>query len=180
MTFLPIPSDDELSATARIAVLRRLPDGAVPSPSERALLGHLPSFDAYTHWHTLRDELVPYIGQRAVTLFGYAICDAFDSVHGTAFFRRLLAQDGGDPDATQVTETEQLLLDWGRRIGDDPTAIPEDFAARVQAKFSPGLRLMLVAFAGQTTAACTFASAGRVPLDPELLAFRRPGDDRIQ
>ncbi|TPW76072.1 hypothetical protein [Schumannella soli] len=178
MTFLPIPADADLTAAARIAALRRLPDGATATPSERALLGHLPSFEAYAQWYALRDELVPYVGERALALFGYAITDALDSLHGTAWFRRQLIDGGGDPDSAEVTETERVLLDWGRRIGDDANAVPDEIAAVIQTKFSPGLRLMLVAFAGQTVAAAVFAAAGRIPLAEELLDFRRPGDDR--
>ncbi|GAB3407857.1 hypothetical protein GCM10027515_24350 [Schumannella luteola] len=178
MTFLPIPADAELTAAARVAALRRLPDGATATPSERALLGHLPSFDAYTQWYALRDELVPYIGERALALFGYAITDALDSLHGTAWFRRQLVEGGGDPDSAEVTETERVLLDWGRRIGADANGIPDEVADLIQAKFSPGLRLMLVAFAGQTVAAAVFAAVGRVPLAEPLLEFRRPGDLR--
>jgi len=47
---------------------------------------------------------------------------------------------------------------------------------RLEQAFSPKLRLMLVAFAGQTVAMNVFATAGRVPLDEALAPYRSATD----
>ncbi|TPX05020.1 hypothetical protein FJ656_08790, partial [Schumannella luteola] len=77
MTFLPMSEDSELDATAIAAAERQLElHGGRITNMKRTLLGHVPSFDAYMEWYTLKDELEPYIGERAVSLFSYAISDA--------------------------------------------------------------------------------------------------------
>ena len=65
--------DAELSAEALAAAERQIQlHGGRITNMKRTLLGHVPSFDAYMEWYTLKDELEPYIGERAVSLFSYA------------------------------------------------------------------------------------------------------------
>jgi hypothetical protein len=175
MTFLPMSSDAELTAEALAAAERQVElHGGRISNTMRTLLGHVPSFEAYMGWYTLKDELEPYIGERAVMLFAYAISDASGCALCTASFRRVLIESGDDPDSPEVTETERLLLDWGRLLATAPREVPEEFRARLEQAFSPKLRLMLVAFAGQTVAMNLFATAGQVPLDESLAPYRSP------
>lgn len=128
-------------------------------------------FIAYAQWHSLRDELVPYIGERATALFSYAISDESKCVVSAAYFRKLLVDAGENVDDPQVTEAEQLLMDWGRLIARSPHDIPVEMYARLELSFNPKLRLILVAFAGQTVATNLFNTVGKVPLDPELEPF---------
>ncbi len=180
MTFLPMPEDAEFSTDALAAAERQVErHGGRISNTQRTLLGHVPSFEAYMQWDTLKDELEPYIGERAVSLFAYAISDAADGLVCSATFRRILVESGDDPDNPQVTETEQLLLDWGRMIATRPGDIPPDVRARLEEAFSPKLRLMLVAFAGLTVAMNLVTTVGRIPLDESLYEFRAPGDTRV-
>lgn len=180
MTFLPISPDAELTSEALAAAERQVQlHGGRITNMKRTLLGHVPSFDAYMEWYTLKDELEPYIGERAVSLFSYAISDANDCLVCSVFFRRILIESGDDPDNPQVTETEQLLLEWGRLIATDPNGIPAEFRERLEKAFSPKLRVILVAFAGLMVATNLFNSVGRIPLDEVLYDFRKPGDERV-
>ncbi len=180
MGFLPMLPDEELSPDAVAAAERQLRDhGGRITNMKRTLLGHVPSFDAYMTWYTLRDELEPFIGERAVSLFSYAISDANDCLVCSVFFRRILIESGDDPDNPTVTETEQLLLEWGRLIAVDPAGITDEFRARLEAAFSPQLRLILVAFAGQMIATNLINTVGRIPLDEVLYEYRKPGDARV-
>ncbi|TXK17354.1 hypothetical protein [Homoserinibacter sp. GY 40078] len=166
MTFLPLSSDAELSAEAVAAGEQYVRDHGAPlGPFERTLLGHVPSFRAYTQLATLSDELVPYIGERAVLLFAHAIATA---QHGSVMserYRRAILDAGDDPDAPQVTESERLLLDWGGLIGVDPASIPDGLRDRLSTAFSPRLRLMLAAFAGMVVACDVVAAVGGIAPD---------------
>src|SRR5215217_5477646 len=142
MTFLPITSYEALTDEARAASDQQVAKhGGRITNMKATLLSHVPSFRAYMEWYTLRDELVPYIGERAVSLFSYAISDQNDCLVCSVYFRRILIESGDDPDNPTVTETEQLLLEWGRVIATSPGAIPDEFAARLEQAFSPTLRL---------------------------------------
>ena len=179
MTFLPISTEENRSAQARAAADRQVElHGGRITNMKATLLSHVPSFTAYMEWYTLRDALVPFIGERAVSLFSYAISDENDCLVCSVFFRRVLIDNGEDPDNPQVTEAEQLLIDRGRLIASTPAGIPDDFYAKLEKAFNPQLRVLLVAFAGQMVATNLLVTVGRIPLDEVLYDYRRPGDTR--
>ena len=181
MTFLPIASDDSLSPAQEAARDHQLETyGGRITNMKATLLSHVPSFDTYMQWYVLRDELAPFIGERAVSLFSYAISDENDCLVCSVFFRRILIDSGEDPDNPQVTEAEQLLIDWGRLIASSPGGISDEFYSRLEAAFNPQLRVLLLAFAGQMVATNLFNTAGRVPLDEVLYDYRKPGDERTR
>lgn len=124
-------------------------------------------------------EVAPWIGERAVALFSYAISDENGSLVCSVHFRKILIDSGDEPDSPQLTENEQLLIDWGRLIARNPRGIPDEFSARLEAAFSPERRLSLLVLAGQLLAANLITTVGRMPLDAELYPYRKPGDDRL-
>lgn len=96
----------------------------------------------------------------------------------SVFFRKILIDNGEDPDHPNVTEAEQALIDFGRAIARTPSAIKPEFYARLESTFNPQLRVLLVAFAGQMVATNLFVTVGKVPLDEVLYDYRKPGDER--
>jgi hypothetical protein len=179
MTFLPMTSEESIGSAARsVRDEQHELHGAGIANLRATLLTHVPSFSSYMSWYTLRDALAPYIGDRAVLLFSYAISDENDCLVCAVYFRRMLIESGEDPDNPLVTETEQLLITWGRLISKSPSSITADFYGQLESAFNPTLRVLLVAFAGQTVAMNLFATVGKVPLDEELVDYRKPGDDR--
>lgn len=166
MGFLAPLDDDDLTPDAAEAARRFLAAHPGPlSPLDRTLLGSAAAFDAYQGWFTLRDELVPYLGERAVTLFSFAISDGYPAPYPAGFFRRELELNGDDPVDPQVTEAERLLIDWGRGLGAGAASVAPGLAARVEQTFQPKLRLLLTAFAGLTVAVCVFTVVGGVELE---------------
>jgi hypothetical protein len=166
MSFLPFPADDEFTpeAAAALAAFQAEHPGPV-SNFDRTLLGSARLFEAYLGWFAARDEVVPYLGERAVDLFSLAISRAYGAPYPVAFFERALTAAGDDPAAPQVTEAESTLLEWGVAIGSTPTAIPAELVDRVEQTFQPKLRLALTGFAGLMVSVCVFTVVGQVPAD---------------
>lgn len=132
----------------------------------------------YPQWSALRDELVPFIGERALALLCYTIAEADDCLGTSVGFRRALVEAGENPDEPQVTEVERLMLDWARAVATDPHGVPEELTARLEAALNPRLRSLLLAFTGLMVATDLVTIVGREPLDEQLRPFRRPGDER--
>ncbi len=167
MGFLPFPSDDEFSPeAARAAAAFRAEHRAPLSNLDRTLLGSAPIFDAYLGWFQARDEVVPYLGERAVDLFALAICRAYGAPYPVAFYTKQLTESGDDPHAPHVTEAEALLLEWGAAIGSS-APIASELSSRVEETFQPKLRLALTAFAGLMVSVCVFTVVGQVPPEAE-------------
>ncbi|MEO5920138.1 MAG: hypothetical protein ABIQ01_03250 [Pseudolysinimonas sp.] len=163
MGFLPFPSDDEFSPeAARAAAAFQAAHPGPISNFDRTLLGSASLFDAYLGWFTARDEVVPYLGERAVDLFALAISRAYGAPYPVAFFSAQLTASGDDPKAPHVTEAEALLLEWGAAIGAG-APVPDELTARVEQTFQPKLRLALTGFAGLMVAVCLFTVVGQVP-----------------
>jgi hypothetical protein len=166
MAFLALPSDDELTPDAAEAARQFLASHPGPlSNLDRTLLGSAPVFTSYTAWFALRDELIPFLGERAVNLFCFAISDGYPAPYPTTFFRRELELAGDDPLDPQVTEAERLLIDWGRALGSGAASLPRELADAVEQTFQPKLLLLLIAFAGLMVAVCVVTVVGRVPSD---------------
>jgi hypothetical protein len=165
MGFLPVPSRDELSSDAVSAANRFQDEHPGPlSALDYALLGNVTVFESYARWFDVKEELEPLVGERAVTLFSLALSRAVPAPFPTAFFEGELRDGGDDPDAPQVTEAEALLLEWGRAVGADPSRVPADLLARVEATFKPSTRVVLAGYAGLTFAVCVFSLIAQ--LDP--------------
>lgn len=164
MPFLPFPADDELSpeSAAALAAFQAEHPGPV-SNLDRTLLGSAPIFESYLGWFRARDEVVPFLGERAVDLFSLAISRAYGAPYTVAFFEHTLSASGDDPAEPEVTEAERLLLEWGAAIG--AGEVGDELTTRVEQTFQPKLRLALVAFAGLMISVCVFTTVGRVPAE---------------
>jgi hypothetical protein len=106
----------------------------------------------FPEWETLRQEIVPYIGERALSLLAFAVFDESDGFEGAAYFRESLRESGTDVDSPEVTESEGLLIRWGRLFARDAEGIPGDVEAEFERAFNPQLRELLVQFAALTVA----------------------------
>jgi len=167
MAFLALNGDDELTPDAAAAAREFLASHPGPlSNLDRVLLGSASVFTAYTAWFELRDELIPFLGERAVNLFCFAISDGYPAPYPTTFFRRELELNGDDPLDPQVTEAERLLIDWGRALGAGAASAPAALRDAVEQTFQPKLRLLLTAFAGLMVAVCVVTVVGQVPSEP--------------
>src|SRR4051812_18616193 len=134
MGFLPFPDDADLTPDAVAArdAFQAGDPGRVNN-LDRTLLASPAAYQVYTGWFRLRDDVVPFLGERAVNLFSLAITEAFGAPYPATFFRGELTASGDDPDSPQVTEAEALLLEWGTAIGGAGDAvIPPELTARVE------------------------------------------------
>lgn len=106
------------------------------SPFESAASG---SVDA--EWTDLRSRLAPLIGERAFAYFAHAVSSVRGDEVGVVEFAAALRATGNDPERPQLTETESLLVDWGRASA--AGTVDAALSARASAAFSPQLAALL-------------------------------------
>jgi hypothetical protein len=106
----------------------------------------------FPEWEALREQIVPYVGERALSLLAFAVFDEADGFEGAAYFRESLRESGTDVDSPEVTESEGLLIRWGRLFARDSEGIPADVEAEFERVFRPALRELLVEFAALSVA----------------------------
>jgi alkylhydroperoxidase family enzyme len=126
-------------------------------------------------WYDLRDEVVPFLGERPTTLFAHAISAGTDCVVCSTFFRRLLVDAGEDPEALRLDEWEQTVVAYGRQLAVDPHGISDELYGRLAARLEPDQIVALTAFGGLMVATNLFNNALQVDLDDYLHAYRQGG-----
>ena len=138
---------------------------------KRTLLHSPTALRIYGEWFTLRDELRPVIGDRAIWIFALSISKASHSLVGASFMRRALLQAGADPDILNPDEAEQDLMRFGEAIGSDPNEVPEATWRPLQSRYAEKTLVDLVAFAGIMVATNVFTNVVGTELDAELAEF---------
>ena len=120
---------------------------------------------------TIYDELRPTFGDRALSIFSYAISTGNDCLICGTFFRKILVDAGEDPDNLVLNETEQLLLDFGVQITKHPHSIDSGIYDKLRASYTDQQLVQLIAFAGIMYATNLFNTVAKVPLDEVLYSY---------
>ena len=136
-------------------------------------LAHSPvALDALLQWYPLHDRVAPVLGERRTWLYCHAISTQSDCLICSTFFRRLLADSGEDPDDLRLDELDELVVDLGRRLADDPHTVDDDLHARLAERFDTAQIVDLVAFGAMMVATNVFNDALQVDLDGYLTPYR--------
>jgi alkylhydroperoxidase family enzyme len=136
-------------------------------------LAHSPAaLDALLEWYPLHDRVVPILGERRTNLFCHAISVQNDCLICSTFFRRILIDDGEDPDRLALDELDELIVDFGRTLATDPHAVEHELRARLEQHFEPAEIVLLTAFGAIMVATNVVNDALGVPLDGYLEPYR--------
>src|SRR3954454_10755637 len=100
-------------------------------------LAHSPvALDALLTWYPLHDQVAPVLGERRTWLFCHAISTASDCLVCSTFFRRLLIDAGEDPATLELDDFDELIVDFGQRLGSDPHSVDDALHARLAERLS--------------------------------------------
>ncbi|MDR1105711.1 MAG: hypothetical protein LBL44_05075 [Treponema sp.] len=176
MSFLPMTEYETVLPEAKREYDDQIAKNGRVTNMKRTLLHSVPAFKAYMEWYTLRDLVVPFIGERALSLYAYAISAANECLICSAFFRKILVESGDDPDNPVLSETERFLMDLGHAIGRDPHNIPQSLYDTLKDRYSTEQIVLLFAFGGIMSATNLFNTIARIPLDEVLYRYVKEGE----
>lgn len=108
------------------------------------------------------------LGQRRTWLFCHAISTASDCLICSTFFRRLLIDAGEQPGDLRLDDFDELIVDFGRRLGGDPHTVDDALHARLAERLDPAQIVTLTAFGAIMVATNVFNDALQVDLDGYL------------
>ncbi len=132
-------------------------------------LAHSPvALDALLTWYPLHDQVEPFLGQRRTWLFCHAISTASECLICSTFFRRLLIDSGEDPGELKLDEFDELIVDFGRRLGTDPHSVDDALHAKLAERLDTAQIVTLTAFGAIMVATNVFNDALAVDLDGYL------------
>jgi alkylhydroperoxidase family enzyme len=137
-------------------------------------LAHSPvALRALMTWYELRDEVVPFLGERLTVLFAHAISAGTDCLVCSTFFRRLLIDSGENPEKLRLDEFEQAVVSFGRQLAVDPHGVTDELFDRLAARLRSDEIVTLTAFGGLMVATNLFNNALQVDLDEYLWPYRK-------
>lgn len=140
---------------------------------KKTLLNDVDSFKVLMEWYPLRDKVAAIVGGFATDIFSYAISSANECLICSTFFRRIIKDNGRDPDDLTLDETENLLVEYGRACVSQPVKVNDELFAKLRARFEENEIVILTAFAGMMIATNLINNALDVPLDDYLTPYTK-------
>jgi alkylhydroperoxidase family enzyme len=166
--------DRKLPPASRAALERHVADHGSVTNMKRTL-AHAPvALRVLLEWYALRDDVLPFLGERLTTLFAHAISSQADCLICSTFFRRLLIDAGENPDELTLNQREQIVVDYGRQLARDANQVGDELFEQLAGQLSPDQIVSLTAFGGMMIATNVFNNALRVDLDEYLWSYRKP------
>src|SRR5262245_47217613 len=101
MTRVEMP-DGPIHPHAQAELDRQLAADGLVTNMKRTLSRSPAALAALMQWYPLRDEVAAFLGDRATTLFAHAVSTQADCLICSTFFRRVLIEEGEDPDRPRV------------------------------------------------------------------------------
>jgi len=137
------------------------------------LLRSLPAFDAFSHWKDVKAAVRALVGDHGVSVYSHAISTTSGCLLCSTYFRRLLKNEGIEPDGWRPTGDDALLVDLGAVVG-QAQPINAALSARLKARFDDAAIVNLVAYGATMLATNAFNTALGIPLDDYLEPYRAP------
>lgn len=173
MSFIPMTEYETINAAARSEYDDQIAKNGRVTNMKRTLLHNVPAFKAYMEWYTLKDLLVPFTGERAVSIFAHAISTGNECLICSTFFRKILIDAGEDPENLVLSEEEKLLHKFGLAIGQNPNTVSEEIYKALRERYSDEQLVLFIAFAGIMAATNLFNTVAKVPLDEVLYNYQK-------
>jgi len=153
-------ADEHVAAGARMTNMKWT---AARSPETLAML---------LTWYPLFDRIVSFLGERRAQLLAHAISDRNECLVCSTYFRRILIDAGEDPGALQLDAEDELIVELGRILADDPHGVDDDLYGRLAERYGEQQIVELVGFGAIMVATNVFNDALGVPLDDYLQPYR--------
>ena len=124
-------------------------------------------------WYPLFDRIAGFLGERRAHLLSHAISDRNECLICSTFFRRILIDAGEDPGALELDAEDELMVELGRTLADDPHGVDDDLYAQLAARYSEQQIVELIGFGAIMVATNVFNDALDIPLDGYLQPYRK-------
>src|SRR5580692_3952650 len=110
MARIPPLRDDELPKSSRAVLDRHLAEHGSVTNMKRTLAHSPVALRVLLEWYALREEVLPFLGERLANLFAHAISSQADCLICSTFFRRLLIDAGENPDVLALDQREGVVV----------------------------------------------------------------------
>lgn len=138
----------------------------------KATLGHSQvAFEVYMEWYRLYNAIKKITGERMAYLFAYSVSKSSNCPLCTTFFRKIIIDNGEKPEDLELTNNEQLLLDFGSEISAKQGKISDELFQQISQIYTTKELVELIAFAGQMIATNVFSNVIDTEIDEYLFSY---------
>ncbi|MBO9204259.1 MULTISPECIES: carboxymuconolactone decarboxylase family protein [Niastella] len=163
---------DNLPLVTREAFDEHVNDYNTPITNSKATLGHsMLSFTIYMQWYPLYEKVKQQIGERAAYLYAWAVSNASNCSLCAAYFRKIMIENGEDPDRLLLNDHEKALIDFGSAIAEHKGCIANHVYNSLEQYHNKEEMVLLIAFAGQMIATNIFNNVIETDIDIYLTPF---------
>lgn len=153
--------DDQIKCNGRITNMKK------------TLLHSVPSFKTLMEWYTLKDVVEPFIGERGVNFYCYAISTENECLICSTFFAQILDDLKIDFEEFSFTEMEKVIISYGRALVSNPHDIKKEIYEDLKRYFDEEQIVALTAFGSMMIATNLINTALQIELDDELVPYAR-------
>lgn len=172
MARIPPVDEKKFQPSVRVAFERHAREYNTGITNMKGTLGHsLLSFEIYMQWYSLYQQVEKIIGRRMAYLYAWSISKTADCPLGIAFFRKIITDDGEDPDCLELTASQKDLVDFGASITRYHGNIANHVYNNVASHYSHEQMVILIAFAGQMVANNIFNNVAETDIDEYLMSY---------
>ncbi len=139
---------------------------------KRTLLHSPPAYHALMEWYPLFETIKAFLGERLAIVFAHAISSESDCLICTTFMRRLLINQGENPNKLNLDEKGKLVVEFGRTLVRPGNRVPDELYRRLAGLFNPEQIVALTAFASLMVATNMINNILEVDLDEYLYEYR--------
>jgi alkylhydroperoxidase family enzyme len=162
---------DEVHGRVRAEYDRQISAHGRMTNMKRTLAHSEVALRALMEWYALRDEALPFLGERLCDLYSHAISADTDCLICSTYFRRTLIDHGESPDQPMLDERERAVIDFGRCLVADKNRVPDELYARLARWFTPPQIVTITTFGALMIATNVFNNALDVDLDEYLKPY---------
>jgi hypothetical protein len=167
----PLPIADA-SASLRAAYDQHTSAYNARITNMKATLGHSQvAFEVYMEWYRLYERVRVILGERLAYLFAYTVSVGSNCPLCTTFFRKIIIDNGEQPEHIIFSEKEQLLMDFGSTIAQQQGRVDAALFESVRALYTTPQLVELIAFAGQMIATNIFNNVLETDIDTYLSQY---------
>lgn len=134
-------------------------------------IDNLPLITGHLQWNPLYEKVKQQIGDRAAYLYAWSVSAASNCSVCLAYFRKLMIENGEDPDRLLLNDYEKTLIDFGSAIAEHKGCIANHVYKSLEQYHKSEEMVLLVAFAGQMIATNIFNNVVETDIDNYLTPF---------
>ena len=148
-------------------------DHGMMTNMKKTLIHSPAALKAVLEWYSMLDEVKPFLGERLTGLLMLAVSTQTDCLVCSTYYRRILVENGEDPDNLVLTPKEEVIVEFGRKIATDSVNVSNELFSQLKEHFTDRQIVDLTVFGAMMVVNNIFNNVVDVDLDEYLQRYRK-------